>query len=149
MRYLRLLDPGWGIMSVRIVAGVILVTSGWQKWAKGLTSTTEAFAKMGIPAPSVAVPFVAGLELFGGALLLVGLFTRVLGLLFAVQFVVITFYVKSLAEGLGPLRLDLMMLAGSLLLLFAGPGRAAIDRAWLERPGDAEAPSRGDVRRVA
>ena len=82
-------------------------------------------------------------------MLLVGLFTRVLALLFAIQFVVITFYVKSLAQGLGPLRLDLLMLASSMLLLFAGPGRAALDRLWLERPYREDAPSPAPVRRVA
>lgn len=35
-----------------------------------------------------------------------------------------------------------MLLAGSLLVFLAGPGRAAVDSLWLERPAAPETPVR-------
>jgi uncharacterized membrane protein YphA (DoxX/SURF4 family) len=66
-------------------------------------------------------------------MLILGLAGRWVGLLFTIQFIVATFYVK-LPIGFAGSRLDLMLLASSMLLFLAGPGRAAIDEFWLERP---------------
>ncbi len=52
-------------------------------------------------------------------------------LLFAIEFLVGFFYVK-LPAGFNGARLDLMLLAGGLLIFLAGPGRAAVDALWLE-----------------
>jgi putative oxidoreductase len=134
MRGIFGIDPGWGITAVRIVLGVIFLHAGSQKFAAGMDVTARNFAKMGIPAPDLAGPFIAGLELVGGALLLCGLLTRWASVLFVAQFVVITLYVKGFAQGFAGLRLDLLILAGSLLLFLDGPGRAALDALWLERP---------------
>jgi uncharacterized membrane protein YphA (DoxX/SURF4 family) len=65
-------------------------------------------------------------------LLLLGLFGRWLGLLYAIQFAVATFYVK-LPAGWAGARLDLMLLVGGLAIFFGGPGRAALDLVWLEK----------------
>ncbi|MBI1737133.1 MAG: DoxX family protein [Candidatus Rokubacteria bacterium] len=125
---------------MRVVLATILSTAGWQKLGGGLDAIASGFGKMGIPLPAVSGPFVVGLEVIGGALLLVGLFSRWVALLFAFQFVVATFYVKWAAQGFGAARLDLMILAGSLLVVLAGPGRAALDRLWLERDAHAAPP---------
>jgi len=127
------IDPAWGITPVRVAMGLIFVIAGWGKVMGGVGNVAAAFARMGIPAPGIAGPFIAYLELIGGAALLVGLFSRWLGLVFALEFVVATFYVKFAAQGWNAGRLDLMLLGGGLLLFVAGPGRAAIDRLWLEK----------------
>jgi putative oxidoreductase len=142
MRGIFGVDPGWGITAVRIVLAVILLTAGVQKLRGGLDAVAGGFGKMGIPMPAVSGPFIVGLEVIGGALLLVGLFSRWIGLLFALQFVVATFYVKWAAQGFGAARLDLLILASALLVVLAGPGRAALDHLWLERPARAPAPAR-------
>src|SRR5207248_995950 len=115
----RSLDPGWGMAAVRVVMGLILVTAGWGKVASGLPTVASNFAKMGMPVPGVTGPFIALLELVGGALLLVGLGGRWVGLLFAIEFVVAAFVVKLPNAGWAGARLDLMLLAGGVLLLFA------------------------------
>ena len=127
------LDAGWGVTAVRVVMGLILLTAGWNKVAGGLGTVAANFAKMGMPAPDVTGPFIALLELIGGALLLVGLAGRWLGLLFAIEFVVAAFVVKLPSAGWVGARLDLMLLAGGALLFFAGSGRLSIDEVWLER----------------
>jgi putative oxidoreductase len=132
MRGIAGLDPGWGITVVRLIMGLILFLAGWQKWSAGMAAVAENFAKMGIPAPGLSGPFILILELVGGALLILGISSRWLGLLFAIQFVVATFFVK-LPLGFNAARLDLMLLAGGILLFLAGPGRAAVDEVWLEK----------------
>jgi putative oxidoreductase len=127
------LDPGFGVAAVRIVMGLIFVTAGWGKTANGFGAVTANFGKMGMPAPEITGPFIALLELVGGALLLVGVAGRWLGLLFALEFVVATFVVKLPSAGWAGARLDAMLLAGGLLLFFAGSGRLSVDDVWLER----------------
>ena len=128
----RSLDPGWGVAAVRVVMGLIFLNAGWGKVAIGFATVASNFAKMGMPVPGITGPFIALLELVGGALLLVGLAGRWVGLLFALEFVVAAFVVKLPNTGWAGARLDLMLLAGGVLLFFAGSGRLSIDEVWLE-----------------
>ena len=130
----RSMDSGWGVAAVRVVMGLIFLAAGWNKVAAGFGTVATNFGKMGMPAPGLTGPFIALLELVGGALLLVGLAGRWLGLLFAIEFVVAAFVVKLPSAGWAGARLDLMLLAGGVLLFFAGSGRLSIDDVWLERP---------------
>jgi len=123
------IDPGWGITPVRIVMGLIFVVAGYTKLTvTGLPAVTAGFAKYSIPLPGIAALLIAVLELVGGLLLLGGFGTRLLGTLFTCEFIVTTFWVKFRLMGWNDGRLDLMILAGALLLVFAGPGRAALDK---------------------
>jgi putative oxidoreductase len=127
------IDPTWGITVVRISTGVIFVVHGVQKFAAGLGGVTAFFAKVAIPAPGVMGPFVAILELVGGILLVVGLATRWVGLLFAVEMLVTTLWVQIPSRGWTASDLDRALLASSLLLVLAGGGRASVDAIWLEK----------------
>ena len=128
MRDMLGIHPAWGITAVRIAMGAVLAVAGAKKWAFGIGATSGAFAQWGIPAPSLAGPFIGLLETVGGILLVLGLATRWLGLLFALEFVVATFWVKFRLLGWDPGRLDLMLRTGGILLFLNGPGKAAIDR---------------------
>jgi putative oxidoreductase len=121
------LYPAWGIFIVRIVTGLLFAFHGWQKFADGIGGVAEFFAKIGIPMPGVMAPFVAGLELIGGVLLVLGLATRWIGLLFTCEMLVTTLYVQLPAKGWNGADLDRMLLAAALLLVLAGPGAAAVD----------------------
>ncbi|MGH7325425.1 MAG: DoxX family protein [Candidatus Rokuibacteriota bacterium] len=132
MRGIAGISPGWGVTAVRLVMGIILVMSGWGKYQAGMAAVSSGFEKMGMPVPGITGPFIMLLELIGGSLLILGVATRWLGFLFAVQFIVATFFVQ-LPRGFASARLELMLLAGGILLLLAGPGRAAVDEVWLEK----------------
>ncbi len=64
-----------GVLS-RIAIGYIFIQSGWGK-LHHLDKVIQFFTSLGIPAPQLQAPFVAGVELVGGTLVLIGLFTRV------------------------------------------------------------------------
>lgn len=123
------MGAAWGITAVRVATAVILIHAGWLKFfTYGVTTGVAAnMEKYGFPMPTAFAIAAATLELFGGILLLIGLFTRWLGVLFAIQFAIALFYVKlrlaTFAEG----RLDIMILAAVILLMLAGPGRLAVD----------------------
>jgi len=132
MRGIWGIDPGWGITAVRLATGIILLVAGWAKFMVGTEALAASFAKMGIPAPGVSGPFIMLLEIVGGALLILGIATRWVGLLFAIEFIVAAFYVK-MPVGFAGARLDIMLLAANILFFLAGPGRAAVDEVWLEK----------------
>jgi len=129
----RSMDSRWGVAAVRVVMGLIFVHAGWNKLVAGFGVVASNFAKMGMPMPGLTGPFIALLELIGGALLVVGLAGRWVGLLFAVEFIVAAFVVKLPTVGFAGARLDLMLLAGGVLLFLAGSSRLSIDEVWLER----------------
>lgn len=122
------IHPGWGIAALRVAMGLVLLLHGYQKFAGGLSAVSAYFAQMSIPLPSVTGPFIAALELVGGALLVLGLATRWVGLLFALEFAVATFWVALPRGGVTRSSLEIMLLAGGLLLFLNGGGKAALDR---------------------
>src|ERR1041384_4006431 len=79
----------WGLTILRVVVGLVFTAHGCQKvFTLGLPAVSQMFAHMGIPAASVLGPFVALLEFVGGILLVVGLFTRWVALLIAIDMLV-------------------------------------------------------------
>ena len=119
--------PAWGIFIVRVVTGLLFAVHGWQKFAGGLSGVAGYFAKTGIPMPDVMAPFIATLELIGGILLIIGLATRWVSILFACEMAVTTFYVILPVRGWNSAELDRLLLAVALLFILAGPGAAAVD----------------------
>jgi putative oxidoreductase len=125
--------PDWGITVVRLMTGLLFAIHGYQKFAGGLSGVATFFAKVAIPFPSLMAPFIAILELVGGILLFLGVATRVVACLFAVEMLVTTLWVKMPGQGWNASDLDRMLLAACVLFVLAGPGAAALDRLWWER----------------
>ncbi|YAL81851.1 DoxX family protein [Dermacoccaceae bacterium W4C1] len=72
------------LLVCRLLLGVILIAHGWQKFFdNGIDATGAGFAQMGVPAADASATFTATVELVGGALLVLGLFTPVVGVLVA------------------------------------------------------------------
>jgi putative oxidoreductase len=61
---------------VRIVIGAIFLTEGIQKFLYPADLGAGRFAKIGIPNPELMGPFVGGLEIVCGGLIIIGLLTR-------------------------------------------------------------------------
>lgn len=125
----------WGLLVLRVVVGAIFVAHGAHKiFEYTLPGTTQSFAGMGVPLPEIAAPVVAFVELIGGGMLVVGLFTRLAGILLAVDMVVALVLVH-LPAGLwvteGGYEFVALLGAASLALAFAGAGRFSVDRGVL------------------
>ncbi|MBA2482265.1 MAG: DoxX family protein [Planctomycetes bacterium] len=117
-------------LAARITVGWVFLESGWGK-LHHLDKVTEFFRSLHIPAPEIQAPFAAGTELVCGALLLVGLLTRLASIpLMVVMTVAIATAkrdeLKSLSDLFGfPEFLYILLL---LWLLISGPGAISLDR---------------------
>ena len=86
---------------------------------------------MGIPLPAVAAVFAMVAEFFGGLLLLVGAFTDIAGLLFAIDMLGAIVFVHAkngFGVDKGGVEWPLALVAMSLAIALAGPGRYAVGR---------------------
>ena len=113
----------------RIVVGWVFLLSGWGK-LHNLPQVTENFIGWGIPFPHILTPFVSGVELFGGLLLLLGLLTRISAGALGITMIVAIASAKwgdvdSLATLLGFDETEYLALF--LWLAVAGAGRLSVD----------------------
>jgi len=70
---------------IRIVVGGIFLAEGIQKFLYPRDLGAGRFAKIGIPAPDMMAPFVGGIEIVCGALLIIGLLTRLATILLLID----------------------------------------------------------------
>ena len=75
------------LLVVRLYWGWQLVQSGWGK-LHHLDKVSDFFTSLNLPAPGVTAHFVSGLEFVGGLLLILGLGSRLIGLILSVNMLV-------------------------------------------------------------
>jgi putative oxidoreductase len=118
---------------VRLYWGWEFMEDGWGK-LHNLAKVTEYFASLGLPAPGQTALFVSIIELVGGILLALGLFSRLTGLVLSVNMLVA--YVTGDREALlsiftAPDKFSAaapyMYLFASLVILIFGPGKLSLD----------------------
>jgi putative oxidoreductase len=141
------------VVLIRLLVGGIFLSEGIQKFLYPVELAAGRFAKIGIPWPEMMGPFVGGVEVVCGLLVLLGFLTRlaVVPLIITMCVALVSIKVPILLgqEFLGftlrPLprygfwsmmhesRNDLCMLLGSIFLLVVGAGRLSLDHV-LSRP---------------
>jgi putative oxidoreductase len=139
--------PGWSILVRLLVGLVVFFPEGLQKLVFPDILGAGRFARIGIPYAEVMAPFVGGIETLCGALIIVGLFTRLAAIpLIVIMIVAIVstkvpillghdfwiFHVPKLPRYgfwsmLHEARADFVMLLGSLYLLIVGAGAWSLD----------------------
>jgi putative oxidoreductase len=120
-----------GLLILRVTLGVLFFAHGYQKLVTiGLPEMHVGFMKYHIPVPGVAATFVTFLELVGGIALVLGLFTRILGLIFAIEMLVAIFAVHIKHGLIGPQAVELPLIFGaaSVALALSGGGFPSLDR---------------------
>jgi putative oxidoreductase len=128
MRRLLPLNPDLALLILRVVLGIIMIYHGWAK-VTDLGGTIEGMTGMGVPAPTVAAIFATVAEFVGGLLMLVGAFTDIAGLMFAIDMLgAITFvHAKNgFSVANGGIEWPLVLAAAALAIALAGPGRYAV-----------------------
>jgi len=120
---------------IRLMVGAVFLSEGIQKFLFPDSLGAGRFAKIGLPSPEFLGSFVGGFEIGCGALVLLGLLTRLASIpLIVIMLVAIaTTKAEVLAnEGFWPLlhgsRTDWAMLLGSSFLLLKGGGYWSLDR---------------------
>ena len=121
------------LLAVRLYWGWQFAEDGWGK-LNNLDKVTDLFGSLGIPAPALTAAFISGLELVGGILLAIGLASRLIALLLALN--MLTAYLTADREALFSIFSDpdkLYMAApytylfASLIVLIFGPGNWSLD----------------------
>jgi putative oxidoreductase len=156
-RIVRSTASPWTIL-IRLAVGlVVFFPEGIQKLIFPGILGAGRFAKIGIPYPEVMGPFVGVVELVCGALIILGLFTRLAAIPLIATMIVALIATKLpilLEHGFGPFslpdfkrygfwsaqhesRADLTMLLGCLYLLIVGSGRWSVDRLLERTPREA------------
>jgi putative oxidoreductase len=127
------------LLAIRLYWGFQLAQTGWGK-LHNLPKITAFFASLNIPLPGVNAPFIAGLEFFGGILLMLGLFSRPVAFLMTCNMLVA--YITADREALFSVFSDpdkftaaapYVFLFASLLILIFGPGYLSLDRLLARR----------------
>jgi putative oxidoreductase len=137
MRRLLPYNLDGALLILRVVLGIIMLYHGWPKLTN-LGGTIQGFTGMGIPFPALSATFATVAEVGGGLLLLLGLFTDIAGLLFAIDMLgAITFvHAKNgFPVDKNGYEFPLALLAMALALAFAGPGRYSVGGGGERRMG--------------
>ena len=129
--YFQWLPP----LLARLVVGWVFLWTGWAK-LNALPKMIENFRGWGIPYPEILTPFASGVEFVGGALLLVGLLTRIAAAPLAIVMLVAIVSAKwmdvdSLETLLGFEEVAYFTLFTWLAI--AGPGPVSLDHLLLSR----------------
>jgi putative oxidoreductase len=127
LKFLNSLQP-LGLLILRIALGLIFLTHGYPKLTHAGGPLQEMFVQHGLPAQLV---YVAGvLETFGGLLLIIGLFARGAGLLFAIEMAIAIVKVHSVrgVMALHEYEFPLALGCASLALATVGAGAISVDQ---------------------
>ena len=111
-------------MGMRSAIGVIFILHGSGKFGPGFVGFLTG--PLGLPA-EMQIP-IALAETVPGILLIFGVLTRISASLLSIVMLGAIFYVKGASSitGDGGVDLDLILLASSLVIIVAGPGRVSI-----------------------
>ncbi|HEY4359303.1 MAG TPA: DoxX family protein [Acidobacteriaceae bacterium] len=130
------------LLAVRLYWGWQFAQTGWGK-LHNMAKITEFFASLHIPFPAFNAHFCAGLEFFGGLLLILGLGSRIVGFLLAGNMLVA--YWTADHEALVSIFSDpgkfyvadpYTFLFASLMVLVFGAGIFSLDAFILKRIGE-------------
>lgn len=123
-------------MLIRLIVGGVFLSEGIQKFIFPDALGVGRFIRIGIPSPEILAPFVGVVEIVGGVLFLIGLFTRPAAIALMIDMIVAISTTKIpilLDKGFWAMahetRTDWSMLLGSFALLIIGAGKWSVD--WL------------------
>jgi putative oxidoreductase len=134
VKFLDRLQP-LSLLVLRIVLGIIFLYHGYPKLTHTHGNLQGVFIEHGLPGYFVYVSGI--LETFGGGLLLLGLFTRVVALLLAMEMCVAIWKVHSLhgIYAVHDYEFPLALAAACFALATVGAGAISVDQPIFEGGG--------------
>jgi putative oxidoreductase len=122
------------VVLVQVLVGWVFLSEGIQKFLFPDALGVGRFVVIGIPWPQTMAPFVGGVEILCGTLVLLGLFTRLaviplVGVISVALYStkIVTFGKLGFWGTLHEARADVSMLLGLVFLLFVGAGSWSLD----------------------
>ncbi len=127
-------NPPVGLAILRVVIGVVFVAHGAPKlFGGGVEGLAEMLGGLGVPLAGVSAWIVTLLEFFGGLALVVGFLVVPVALLLSFHMLMGIVLVHApngfyvIGPGQGGVEFNLLLIAGLLTLMLAGPGFGALD----------------------
>ena len=134
----------WAPVPLRLIMGIGFMNHGWAKWTRGPEDFGKLLQQLGLPMPELTAWAVTLLELAGGLALIVGAFVAIVSipLMISMFVAMITIHVhygfsaiKTIGlSASGPVfgppgyEINLLYIAGLLVLVLAGAGPLSIDQ---------------------
>jgi putative oxidoreductase len=122
----------FGYTLIRVALGLILIPHGYAKlFLTDAAPTARHFAQWGWAYPLACAYFIGAVEFFGGILLALGLFTRIVAAAFVIEMSVISFAVLYPHWDWGKHGMEYTVFMGIVALaifLGGGGGRCSLDR---------------------
>ena len=115
------------LLLLRVILAAVFAANGYLKWV-ATERIVALFMSVHIPFPDVAVRLVATLELVGAALLLAGVWTRLVGAWFVIEMAVAIVKVVWPQGFIGGYEFELTLLTVALALAIAGGGAYSLGR---------------------
>lgn len=122
----------WAPTAARVFAGLVLMGVSVSKFTRH-GDLVASFERYGIPLPDQSVYLAGTVEGLGGLLLFLGLFTRIAALAVAGNMLVAVLTGGRIDVDLFHTGLGTLLLVLALFVLWAGPGRLALDNRILAR----------------
>ena len=113
-------DTDLGLLTVRLGVAAVFIYHGWLKY-QNIAGTTGFFVKLELSPFWVYI--VTAVELVGGIALILGLKTRIIGLLLAIDMFFAIYLVTSNSTTFGGSQLETTLLLSALGLAIAGAGK--------------------------
>ena len=115
------------LLLLRVILAAVFAANAHLKWA-AMGRMAGLFMSVHIPFPDVTVRLVATLEVAGAALLLAGVWTRLVGLWFVIEMAVAIIKVVWPQGFIGGYEFELTLLTVALALAIAGGGAYSLGR---------------------
>jgi len=129
MHILERLKP-LGLLLLRVAVGIIFIYHGYPKLFGHTREAMQEFVHLGLPGYFVYIAAV--IEFFGGCMLVAGLFTRVAGLLLAIEMAFGLWRVHNIISNpmaVGNYELPLVLAVSTFALATVGAGLISFDQA--------------------
>lgn len=127
-------DPSKTTILIRLMVGAVFLSEGIQKFIFPDIRGAGRFVQIGLPSPEFLGPFVGTFEIVCGALILIGLLTKLASIPTLIIMLVALFTTKVEVfanDGFWAMmhgsRTDWAMLLGSLFLIIKGSGKFSVD----------------------
>ena len=120
------------LLLLRVILAAVFAANAHLKWA-AMGRMAGLFMSVHIPFPDVTVRLVATLEVAGAALLLAGVWTRLVGAWFVIEMAVAIVKVVWPQGFIGGYEFELTLLTVALALAIAGGGAYSLGRDRLSR----------------
>jgi len=120
----------WGLTLLRLVVGVIFLMHGGQKLFMGFHNVAGYLGSVGIPIPTLAAIVLTLVEFIGGIALILGVLTRYVAALLAIDMLValITVHMKhGFFVSEGGVEFPLLLFIANINLVLAGAGALSIE----------------------